>query len=167
MNFFIDTEFSELGPGYPIELISIGIVSEDGKEYYAESADVDKDTPVNSWVRENVMPLLTGPRLPKAQIKNDILKFIYDHSRYPNIIRPQFWGYFSDYDWVVFCQLFGSMVELPWEFPQYCLDLKQWMYHLGVVKTQLPLQSSTEHNALYDARWNLQVFNYLKSIKGI
>lgn len=37
----------------------------------------------------------------------------------------EFYGYYSDYDWVVFCWLFGRMIDLPKSFPMYCIDLKQ------------------------------------------
>jgi hypothetical protein len=30
------------------------------------------------------------------------------------------------YDWVAFSWLFGSMDELPFHYPQLCLDIKQW-----------------------------------------
>ena len=34
MKYFIDTEFIESGPLNPIQLISIGVVAEDGREFY-------------------------------------------------------------------------------------------------------------------------------------
>lgn len=37
----------------------------------------------------------------------------------------EFYGYYCDYDWVVFCWLFGKMIDLPKGFPMYCKDLKQ------------------------------------------
>ena len=39
--------------------------------------------------------------------------------------KPEFYAYYADYDWVVFCWLFGRMVDLPEGFPMYCIDLKQ------------------------------------------
>jgi len=39
----------------------------------------------------------------------------------------QFYAYYADYDWVVFCWLFGRMIDLPTGFPMYCNDLKQLM----------------------------------------
>jgi hypothetical protein len=38
---------------------------------------------------------------------------------------PEFYGYYCDYDWVVFCWIFGKMNNLPKGFPMYCRDLKQ------------------------------------------
>ena len=67
MNYYMDCEFIE-GFHKPwfgkrrhhIDLISIGIVGQDGREYSAISNEYDyKDT--NAWVRENViMPLYTS-----------------------------------------------------------------------------------------------------------
>jgi hypothetical protein len=39
--------------------------------------------------------------------------------------HPVFWGYFHAYDCVAFCWLFGGMNDLPFAFPQVCLDIKQ------------------------------------------
>ena len=40
MKYWMDTEFIERP--YTIDLISIGIVAEDGREFYAESNEVDR-----------------------------------------------------------------------------------------------------------------------------
>ena len=37
----------------------------------------------------------------------------------------QFYAHYADYDWVVFCQLFGTMMDLPKGFPMFAFDLKQ------------------------------------------
>lgn len=52
MRFFIDAEFIE--DGRTIDLISIGIVREDGREFYAINDDCDWDK-ASDWVRENVL----------------------------------------------------------------------------------------------------------------
>ena len=54
MRYFYDTEFIE--DGSTIELVSIGIVAEDGREYYAVSTEFDASN-ANEWVRENVLNL--------------------------------------------------------------------------------------------------------------
>jgi hypothetical protein len=43
------------------------------------------------------------------------------------------------------------MDELPFHYPQLCLDIKQWAIELG--DPQLPPQSGPQHHALFDARW--------------
>lgn len=50
--YYIDTEFIDTGT--VIDLISIGIVGEDGREYYAQSSEFNIDK-ANYWVRENVI----------------------------------------------------------------------------------------------------------------
>lgn len=57
--FFYDTEFLERGPFHPINLISIGIVAEDGREYYGVNGEVEL-TPIanHAWLVENVVPHL-------------------------------------------------------------------------------------------------------------
>src|SRR5712675_2913217 len=55
MRYFFDTEFYE--DGKTIDLISIGIVAEDGREFYAVSQDAQLHR-VSDWVRSNVLPRL-------------------------------------------------------------------------------------------------------------
>lgn len=151
MKFFIDTEFIESGPGHPIELLSIGIVSENGRTFYAANKDANLSR-ANEWVRTNVIPHLGGFRLHFDAIRRGILDFVGDS-------EPEFWGYYSDYDWVVFCQIFGAMIDLPKGWPMFCRDLKQLCADKGNPK--LPEQESVEHNALNDALWNKQVYAFL------
>lgn len=165
MKYFLDTEFVE-SPG-KIDLISIGIVAENGKEFYAE---VDEIGPTNEWVEKNVIPHLwqgddykdqgltfnaqggTGGCWPKHQIGPAILDWVDS--------EPEFWGYYADYDWVVLCWLFGAMIDLPAGWPMYCNDIKQLAVSKG--NPRLPEQSSTEHHALQDARWNKQAYTFLQ-----
>ena len=139
MRYFIDTEFSER-PGH-LELLSIGIVCEDGRQFYAENSEFDVSK-CNDWMKENVLPKLTGPRMRKQTIAERMRRFVSG--------EPEFWGYYSDYDWVVFCWLFGAMIDLPEGWPMYCRDLKQEIDRLGLDIHQPEDQS---HNALDDARW--------------
>ncbi len=150
MRWYLDTEFNE--DGRTIELISIGLSCDDGREYYAVSADFDADA-CNDWVKCNVLPKIEGyPVKPRHQIKNEILALI------PPETEPEFWGYFADYDWVVFCQLFGRMIDLPKGYPMACMDLRQELVRLGIKRTSLPsLDAREAHTAIADARWNRRV----------
>ena len=61
---FLDTEFT--GLHQKTTLISIGIVSECGKEFYAEFTDYDKSQ-INEWLQENVIDnLLYTDKITKA-----------------------------------------------------------------------------------------------------
>jgi 3' exoribonuclease, RNase T-like len=152
--FYIDTEFSELGGAEPIRLLSIGIKAADGRTFYAVNEDW-RIIPVNEWVLNNVLPHLLerSPLVASPSvIAEAILDFIGD-------VKPEFWGYYADYDWVALCQLFGSMVDLPKGWPMYCRDLKQLCDSLG--NPRLTSQASTEHHALSDAEWNADAHAYL------
>jgi hypothetical protein len=154
MRYWLDTEFLE--DGRTIELISIGIVAEDGREFYAENADFDWDQ-ASDWLKEHVRPHLQPDEyaVPRYAIAPAVLSFVREGGG-----QPEFWGYYADYDWVVFCWLFGRMVDLPDGFPMYCRDIKQWADQLGDV--QLPEQEEAEHNALADARWNRMAWGVVR-----
>jgi 3'-5' exoribonuclease-like protein len=167
MKFFLDTEFIERGHSSPIQLVSIGIVSSLDKEFYAVSAEFDPST-ANDWVKQNVLPHVgDGPRLTHPDLAVELRRFIEANglrSSDGSASKPEFWGYYADYDWVAFAQIFGTMMDLPKGWPKYCCDLKQWCDQLGNPK--LPPQDSTEHNALYDARWNRTVYDFLAELAG-
>lgn len=159
MKYWLDTEFIE--DGKTIDLISIGIVAEDGREFYAESLDCDAHK-ASDWVKENVFPHLMGG---VALMHRDLLAYKVLEFCDPNGFgKPEFWGYYADYDWVVFCQLFGRMIDLPKGFPMYCRDIKQMCDDMG--KPELPKQESSEHHALADARWNKQAYEFLCAKAG-
>jgi hypothetical protein len=164
MKYFIDTEFIE-GFHKPlfgkrrhfIDLISIGIVAEDGREYHAISTEFNpKDA--DQWVKDNVISKLPernvsfydSPRMRQEsllwksnkRIAEDIVSFVYpkQSANFKDAKaeflqrtksygwggeQPSFYAYYADYDWVVFCSLFGRMIDLPKGFPMYCIDLKQ------------------------------------------
>jgi len=137
---FFDTEFIE--DGHTIGLISIGLVTDDGREYYAEVAECDRSR-ASDWVVANVFPYLTGPVKPKAQIAKEIVEFVGP--------SPEFWAYYADYDWVALCQMFGTMMDLPKGWPMFCRDLMQLSEASGA--DLVIEQDEPEHNALHDARW--------------
>lgn len=147
---WFDTEFIE--DGRTIDLVSIGLVRDDGATYYAISSEFDA-TKANDWVRDNVLSLLESEvsRQDRATIAAQVREFAGD--------KPEFWAYYADYDWVVLCQLYGTMMDLPDGWPMYCRDIKQWCDQLG--NPALPEQGKGEHNALADAMWNQRAYEFL------
>ena len=220
MKYYLDTEFLEgkQKEKFPInlfrketpetiDLISVGIVAEDGREYYAISKDFNlkeawnrynlverknyENYPLKErgnilykkvyWIRENVLkPIFCELRTRECleggkslypgvtslaahreftktlveaswdnsggkykelkrlinkygktnkQIAEEVKEFVYfvneDPTVYQFYTEPKFYAYYADYDWVVFCWLFGKMINLPKGFPMYCIDLKQ------------------------------------------
>lgn len=154
MKVFYDTEFIE--DGKTIELISIGLVRDDGHYYYAEVAEADMSQ-ANDWVKENVIAHLQGGiyRIERENIKKDLIGFLDPIAHG----RPELWGYYSAYDHVALCQLYGTMMDLPKDWPTYTRDIKQWCDELG--NPDLPKQGKDEHHALADARWNQQAWEFL------
>jgi len=160
MRAFFDFEFIEGGSAFVMEPISIGIVREDGEEYYAEFAGVDWSK-ANDFVLREVKPFLNPVQYSssKTKITEEIKEFVGEY--------PEFWAYFADYDWVLMCQLFGNMTDLPNTWPKLCLDIKQYMWHLDIDKSEIPVQNPHAHLAISDARWNRDVFDYLyRTMKG-
>ncbi|MET0271509.1 MAG: 3'-5' exoribonuclease [Phenylobacterium sp.] len=150
MKYWIDTEYIER-PG-AADLISIGLVGEDGREFYAESSEVDWSK-ANRWTLDTVRPQLEGKAIPQEDIGYAVRRFTEPDA------DPVFWGYFPAYDWVAFCGLFGGLSELPFAYPQLCLDIKQWAIELG--DPELPAQAGPRHHALADARWHRQAWTFL------
>jgi len=167
IKYFFDTEFIERGPEFPLIFISIGIVSEYGEEYYAVNnkfmryvdnpdgkLEFYEDYGKLEWLWDNVITKLEHRHSlykPIKQIATEIVEFVKD--------RPIFWGYYSAYDHVILCQLYGTMMDLPEGWPMYTKDIKQLCDSLG--NPQLPKEDKDEHNSLSDAHWNLKSYNYL------
>ena len=165
MRYFLDTEFIETG--FSLQLVSIGIVSEDGKTFYAENSSFNERL-ANEWVNDNVLSKLRwwncerpffrrddiawGMYGTQSEIKQRLLDFFAGDP------SPEFWGYYADYDWVIFCWIFGQMTDLPKGFPMYCRDLNQLLDESGKEKIPDP---ENEHNALDDALWNMKLYEHL------
>lgn len=208
MKYFLDTEFIE-GFHKPlfgkrrhfIDLISIGIYCEDGRELHLISNQWNYND-ADDWVKVNVIhPLYRQSVHGDMRNKIDAHNFHNFLGWTNNIIankivafcggntvdmtcdtNPEFYAYYADYDWVVFCSLFGRMIDLPKGFPMYCKDLKQMLdacaenyedhfmngdesfeWKLSAIKNKdyYPKQSN-EHNALDDAKWNYELYKFLK-----
>lgn len=154
--YFIDSEFDE--DGERIILLSIGIACEDGRVFYAESSEADWDRP-NDWVKANVLPHMNGPDIPETwltrkEIADAIVVFAQGGDD-----APEFWAWYGDYDWVVLCQLYGRMIDLPKHWPMFAMDVKQLAVSLG--DPALPKQDGMEHHALADARWTKDAHEFL------
>jgi len=159
MKYFFDTEF--LDDGKTIEAISIGIKAEDGRELYEEFDFNEERVYADEWLVKNVVPHLssdTAQRKSKERIKLILIDFIGND---PN---PEFWAWYASYDWVVLCQLFGPMINLPKSFPKYVKDLKFICDINNISSKDLPKIELGSHNALVDARWLNDSYKYVENI---
>lgn len=177
-----DTEFYE--DGRTIDLISIGIVCEDGREYYAVNSDMPtevvrkddwllhnvwKHLPVSGY-REALMGTAGNTRMrckteghldttstlvkPKWVIANEVREFLLAAG------EPELWAYYGAYDHVALAQLWGRMISLPKGLPMYTRDIKQEMDRVQMPRASAPVHDD-EHHALADARWNMRVLEAL------
>lgn len=150
MRFFYDCEFIE--DGLTIDLVSIGVVDETGREFYAVSTEFDPNR-AGPWVRQHVLPKLPSPAdqawRSRAAIRDDLLAFLVgDHSQ-----DIELWAWIAAYDHVALAQLWGAMPALPRPIPRFTRDLRQRWEDVG--KPRLPPAPSDAHDALADARFNL------------
>ncbi len=266
MKYFIDTEFLEgtqkkwIGKTKPtIDLISIGIVAEDDREYYAVSNEFNLkeawnryDKKINKdykptfgggsdghynphyikeyWLRDNVLRpifdehygqvfgvekppftyeamkvIINEVGLTHEEIAYQVFRFVHDpvikkwddrisfveeivesaYSEQSTEKPHQFYGYYADYDWVVFCWLFGNMMKLPKGFPMYCIDLKQMLdvkceeltkkmlernpNNTPVTPKTLKMdrrypRETNAHNALADAHFNSELYEFITEL---
>lgn len=177
MRFFYDTEFIE--DGVTIDLVSIGIVAEDGRELYCISSDFSESKlHANPWLTENVWPSL--PQTTKGhrcrcrfghldrdhpdvrnrrQIARAVEAFLLAGVTEADP-KPELWAWCGAYDHVVLCHLWGDMSALPSWMPHWTNDLRQEVHRLG--DPQLPPQDAGLHNALADARHLAENFGRLK-----
>lgn len=185
-----DCEFLE--DGHTIDLISIGMIREDGAEYYAVNSEAPWDRIKDSdWLVRNVLPSLpvsgrksldTWLAHPRNSYPKPGLDFVgidtsdtrvKPHWVIANEVRdfilaepdPQLWAWYGAYDHVVLCQLWGPMIALPGGVPMFTCDLKQEAERLGNPK--VPEQESGEHNALEDARHNRVIAEFLAAREAV
>lgn len=162
MRYWYDTEFLE--DGRTIGLISIGIVAEDGREYYAVAKDADwPRINEDGWLRRNVLASLSpDPNAheykSRATIADEVRGFLLAEG------PPELWADYGAYDHVVLCQLWGRMIDLPVGMPMYTNDIQHEAHRWNVVG--LPRQVSGDHNALADARHCKVRWEYLDSLSN-
>lgn len=120
MKCFLDLEFT--GLHQHTTPISIGIVDEQGKMFYAEFNDYDKDQ-VDEWIQANVINNLimsdndcylrkskyndVTMKGSKDAIASELSKWL---KQYDNV---EIWSDCLAYDWVLFNQLFGGAFKIP------------------------------------------------------
>lgn len=182
MRVYHDWEFLE--DGRTIEPISVGMVRDDGAEYYA----VNRGMPVkrivkHRWLVENVVPGLPrihGDRRNYVNQRRNPFAIDWDHRDVKPIdqiageVREflqatpdlELWGWYSAYDHVRLAWLFGPMSDLPSGIPMWTNDLRQEAQRLGLTDEDMPKQEAGHHNALADARHNRVIGEFLLRKEG-
>lgn len=148
MKIFFDTEFTGLQKN--TTLISLGLVSEDGRTFYAEFNDYD-ESQVNNWIRDNVINNLLmkapGPDEDEYYIAsrhedNPTGNYLYNSYSVQlrgdkEIIRNELTVWFEQfdsvelvsdvchYDMVLLIDIFGHAFNMPDNVCPVCYDINQ------------------------------------------
>ena len=180
---FFDTEFT--GLRQDTSLISIGLISECGKTFYAENAEFDQSQ-LNDWLMENVL-IYTGFY---NDIKNDTFKYskemsftgknqtVLVHSsldfikKHLSIWFSQFeeveiWSDCLAYDWVLFNNIFGTAFDIPKNVYYIPFDICT-LFKIKNIDPDISREEfinnsvqGDKHNALYDAKVIKECYNKL------
>lgn len=174
---FFDTEFT--GLHQKTTLISIGLVSETGKTFYAEFSDYDREQ-IDDWLQDNVLSRLTNQgmlhnsfkekegnarcfgntRVIKEFLKSWLLQFE----------EIEMWSDCISYDWMLFCELFGGALNIPghvYYIPfDICTIFKQRGIDPDISREQFSGADKNpgdvpKHNALWDAQLIMQCYKTL------
>lgn len=156
MRYFIDTERTDNGERF--ELLSIAVVCEDGREYYAAVEGFDPSA-VTPWMVEHVLPQLPPPHdplwRPRSQIRDELASFVTGDD-------IEFWSMCAWPDWSLVVRLFGRFEDIPDSWPMACWDLWQLEAALGVGRAERLPEPEGVHNALVDARYHQRIYESLR-----
>lgn len=169
MLVFFDTEFTGLHQN--TTLVSIGLVSEDGRIFYAELTDYDENQ-IDVWLQTHVIKKLKfkdkGPYYfstiwDNVEVKGSSIE-VAEQLRIwlSQFEEVEMWSDCLHYDWVLFINLFGSAFDIPknvYYIPfDICTlfkvkgidpDIQRERYAYG----DIPLDVvEKKHNALWDAK---------------
>ncbi len=168
MKLFLDTEFT--GLHQKTTLISIGLVSEDGRTFYGETNDYAADQ-VDAWLRENVIAHLRWTRQGgqssgwwPAPSGNTVMwgssESVAENLRswLRSYDTVEIWSDCLAYDWVLFCELFGGAMGIPENVYYIPLDLATLFKVKGIdpdinrEEYAGMTKGAAKHNALWDAK---------------
>lgn len=163
MKVFFDTEFTGLHKG--TSLISIGLISEDGKTFYAELTDYD-ETQIDKWLQENILDnLIMKQRNAFYYYINDNESFAKgDKAKISTLLERwllqfdsvEIWSDCLAYDWVLFSDIFGHAFNIPSNVYYIPFDICTLFKIKGidpdVSREGFAGIDGQKHNALHDAR---------------
>lgn len=167
MKIFFDTEFTGLHKN--TSLISLGMVDENGRTFYAEFTDYDKNQ-VNDWLQKNVINNLINDS-NKINYESDNWYVIGDKDFICTMLKKWLKEYDSvqlvsdvcHYDMVLFIDIFGTAFDLPSNVSPVCYDINTDIANICACTVKEAFDITRElfidveiigdkHNALYDAK---------------
>lgn len=97
-------------------------------------------------------------------MRNEVLHFFTPG------VESEIWGWCAGYDWVAFCQLFGTMMDLPAGWPHYMRDVQYLLDEAGISDdafSALVRPAGNTHNALDDARYIRDIWRFSRTPKWV
>lgn len=119
VNLYFDTEFT--GLHQHTTLISIGVISDTGKTFYAELNDYD-ESQIDEWLQDNVISnLLFNDKKLHYEIDAQSIKMKSNKENVALHLKlwlsqfdeTEIWSDCLAYDWVLFNHLFGHAFDIP------------------------------------------------------
>jgi hypothetical protein len=150
MKVFFDTEFTGLHQG--TTLMSIGLVDENGRTFYAELEDYDKSQ-VDEWIEKNVVANFTKEKtLNMEELKAYLIEWFEEYD------CVEMWSDCLAYDWVLFNNIFGTAFDIPKQVYYIPFDLCT-LFKIKGIDPDINRESfvgldskQSKHNALHDAQ---------------
>ena len=146
---FFDTEFTELG--VDPRLISIGLVSEDGKQsFYAELSDTYNKTDCSDFAEEFVLPLLQGGEvlMPMKVLGERLNHWLASFGRPIQLVTDSLaW----DWPWII--EIFESVNTWPENLDRTPFILEQSIQLTNAIELARG-RGLRKHHALDDAKAN-------------
>jgi hypothetical protein len=181
---FFDTEFTGLHQN--TTLISIGLISDCGKTFYAELFDYD-ESQVDSWITTNVINNLILEKEPWTTIEDETRTNITHYGDIKSLKEEltkwleqfgqvEMWSDCLSYDWVLFNQIFGHAFNIPenvYYIPfDICTSFKEKGIDPDISREEYSGMTignfgdvCKKHNALWDARVIQECYNKLNNKK--
>lgn len=152
MLIFLDTEFTGLDQAKP-DLISIGLVDETGREFYAELPEDNWTVQCNEWVHFNVVPHLWGGAyvLGEAALRERLIAWIESAGDEAVIVTDC-----PDADF--FTQLKRLLPQWPKNLKTWPIQFTAWSMgddrqpELQKLMKDYHSKDRPEHHALHDAQ---------------
>jgi len=188
MKIFFDTEFTGLHKN--TTLISIGLVDENGRTFYAEFSDYD-ESQCDDWIHENVIKHLKWSKEGPTENFKSISGINNDWKAYgtKEYIKTVLSEWLAEYDYVelvsdvchydmvLFIDIFGGAFDIPKNVNPACHDINQDLAKRFMITEREAFDLSREallkarvdshiiegdkHNSLYDAKVIKEIYRIM------
>lgn len=188
MKIFFDTEFTGLHKN--TTLISIGLVDENGRTFYAEFSDYDRSQ-CDNWIKDNVIHNLKFIKSAQLEYFVNIHENswkAYGDKEYIREVLKDWLSTYEDvqlvsdcyhYDMVLFIDIFGDAFCLPDNVNPVCHDINQDIATYYKISEREAFDVSREdilssnnfivdeeimkHNALFDAQVIREIYKIVNT----